>query len=245
MARIRYLKPDFFKDEDIAELPHQVRIFYAGLWCYADRAGRLEDRPKRLKAEIFPYEDFDIEAGLQRLSSPKKSNNKPFLVRYKKDGYSYIQILQWDKHQKPHPTEKKSEIPPPNNIDLTVKEPLKQSGEGNGDGEGNGEGNGEPQGEKPPAENTLLNTELKKVFKAGFNIYALIGRVKKESSEGAQIPDPVLLRVCSRYWEEKSKIEDEWPWFLAVVKREWLLEQHNNIKIAPMASSIKEIMRGV
>ena len=52
MARIRSLKPEFFKDEDLALLPFEARILYSGLWCYADREGRLEDRPKYLKADI-------------------------------------------------------------------------------------------------------------------------------------------------------------------------------------------------
>lgn len=142
MARIRYLKPDFFKDEDIAELPHQLRLFYAGLWCQADRAGRLEDRPQRLKVEIFPYERFDVEKALSILAQPKKNSQKPFLVRYEVSGERFIQILQWSKHQKPHHTERDSEIPGYNNAQLTVKPTLEtvRNGDGEGDGKGNGDG---------------------------------------------------------------------------------------------------------
>jgi hypothetical protein len=88
----------------------------------------------------------------------------------------------------------------------------------------------------------LLNTELQKVFKDGFNIYSLINKVKKESDSGAEIPKEVLMRVCSRYWEDKATFKEPWPWFVAVVKREWLLEEHNNFKKAPMAQSIKDIL---
>lgn len=112
MARIRYLKPDFFKDEDIAELPHQTRLFFAGLWNYADKAGRLEDRPKRLKVEIFPYEKADTEKMLQLLAKSKPNSQRPFITRYQVDGNNYIQILSWNKHQKPHHTEPDSAIPP-------------------------------------------------------------------------------------------------------------------------------------
>jgi len=147
MARIRYLKPDFFKDEDLATLPMEVRLFYAGLWVNADRAGRLEDRPKRLKVEIFPYEDVDIDNCLKQLAHPKGSG-KPYIIRYQVEGESFIQIVNWEKHQKPHHTEKESVIPGPmekgmgmgmgkgmgsvhnptttlKNGELTVKEPLK------------------------------------------------------------------------------------------------------------------------
>ncbi len=112
MARIRYLKPDFFKDEDLAMLPLETRLFFAGLWCLADKAGRLEDRAGRLKIEIFPYDDIDIEQCLQQLAKPKKNSGQPFINRYETDKQRYIQIINWDKHQKPHHTEKESQIPP-------------------------------------------------------------------------------------------------------------------------------------
>jgi hypothetical protein len=112
MPRIRYLKPEFFTDEDLAELKFETRLAFAGLWCYADKAGRLEDRPKYLKAMIFPYDNIDIEKQLSILSEPKHGNGTPFVIRYKIEGKKYIQILSWDKHQKPHHTEADSKIPP-------------------------------------------------------------------------------------------------------------------------------------
>jgi len=117
MARIRYLKPDFFKDEGIKYLPFEARIFYAGLWCWADKEGRLEDRPERLKVEILPYDKVDVEKLLDLLSKQKNGSNRPFIQRYELEGERYIQILNWKKHQKPHHTESESRIPiPPNYI---------------------------------------------------------------------------------------------------------------------------------
>ena len=84
MPRIRYLKPEFFSDEDLARLPHSTRLTFAGLWCWADREGRLEDRPEFLKAMIFPYPGdsrVDMEKELSRLAEPK-SNGEPFINRY-------------------------------------------------------------------------------------------------------------------------------------------------------------------
>jgi hypothetical protein len=111
MARIRYLKPDFFLDEDLSEQPFENRLGYQGLWCYADREGRLEDSPKRLKAQIFPYDDIDMEKVLKELSK------KPFIKRYLVDGRKYLQIINFNKHQKPHHTEQNSIIPPCSNGD--------------------------------------------------------------------------------------------------------------------------------
>lgn len=128
MARTRYLKPDFFKDEDLALLPLEARLFFAGLWNFADKAGRLEDRPKRLKVEIFPYDDINIEKCLALLSQPKNGSGKPFIQRYTVNSEKYIQISQWDKHQKPHHTEAESKIPPapPLHTTITIMESVVQ-----------------------------------------------------------------------------------------------------------------------
>jgi hypothetical protein len=125
MPRIRSLKPDFFLDEDLAELPLWVRVLYEGLWCHADKEGRLEDRPQKLKAVIFPYDKYPVEDGLRKLALPKVHSPKhlSFIIRYEVNEEKYIQILSWDDHQSPHHTEKESLIPPFNG-DLTVKDTL-------------------------------------------------------------------------------------------------------------------------
>jgi hypothetical protein len=109
------VKPDFFKDEDLGVFPFWVRLLYEGLWIYADREGRLENRPIKLKAEIFPYDKVNIQSGLDLLSQPKKFNPRhpPFILLYENNGDKYIQILNFHKHQTPHYTEKPSVIPPP------------------------------------------------------------------------------------------------------------------------------------
>jgi hypothetical protein len=55
VARSRNIKPGFFLNDELAECEPLARILFAGLWCIADREGRLEDRPKRIKAEVLPY----------------------------------------------------------------------------------------------------------------------------------------------------------------------------------------------
>lgn len=119
------MKPDFFLDEDLAELPLWVRVLYEGLWCHADKEGRLEDRPQKLKAVIFPYDKYNVEDGLAKLSLPKVHSPKhsPFIIRYEIEGERYIQILSWASHQSPHHTEKDSDIPAFNG-ELTVTDTL-------------------------------------------------------------------------------------------------------------------------
>lgn len=109
MARARSLKPGFFKNETLAELPPMARLLFAGMWTLADREGRLEDRPKRIKAELFPYDhDCDLETLLDGLS------DKQFIIRYEVNGERYISIPTFDKHQAPHYKEPNSSIPSPN-----------------------------------------------------------------------------------------------------------------------------------
>jgi hypothetical protein len=105
MARSRNIKPAFFKNEDLAELPFQDRLLFIGLWGLADREGRLENRVKRIKAEVFPYDDVNVEQGLKHLVKMK------FIVIYKVEDNSFIQISNWDKHQNPHHKEVESVIP--------------------------------------------------------------------------------------------------------------------------------------
>jgi hypothetical protein len=120
MARLRTLKPSFFTHEDLAELTPLHRIFFQGLWCYADREGRLEDRPKHLKTVVLPYDECSPDGLLSDLEAAG------FIVRYTgDDGGRYIAIPKFGKHQKPHPREAPSEIPPPKPSDFKRK-PEKQ-----------------------------------------------------------------------------------------------------------------------
>lgn len=108
MARIRTIKPEFFKNENLADLPALDRLLFIGLWTLSDRAGRLEDRPKRIRAEIFPYdENYNVETGLSNLA------NAGFILRYQVSELPYIQVVNFVKHQHPHVKEVASTIPAP------------------------------------------------------------------------------------------------------------------------------------
>lgn len=107
MARTRSLKPGFFENELLAKQPFQWRLLYAGLWTQADRVGRLEERPARLKAKLFPYDDLKIEEGLASLADAN------FIVRYEVNSVRYIAIPAFLKHQHPHDNEPAAGIPPP------------------------------------------------------------------------------------------------------------------------------------
>ena len=107
VARARNIKPGFFKNDQLAECHPLARILFAGLWCEADRLGRLENRPKRLKAEYLAYDTCDVDQLLTELEQ------RSFIIRYVVDGTAYITIPNFGKHQNPHVREPNSSIPAP------------------------------------------------------------------------------------------------------------------------------------
>lgn len=110
MARIRTIKPEFFRHDGLAELSPLHRLLFAGLWTLADREGRLPDRPVRIKAEVMPYDECDIDAMLWDLAE----HDEKFLVRYEVAGVKVIEITGFAKHQRPHPKDPESEVDGPN-----------------------------------------------------------------------------------------------------------------------------------
>lgn len=105
MARIRTIKPSFFTNDQLAEVSPLCRLLFIGLWTCADKEGRIEDRPKRIKAEVLPFDDGDVNTMLDELVA------NGFIERYTADGHKCIQILAFAKHQRPHPKEPESCLP--------------------------------------------------------------------------------------------------------------------------------------
>ena len=105
MARSRNIKPGFFSNEHLAEVDFATRLLFIGMWTEADREGRLEDRPRRLKMALFPADNVDIEKMLADL------DHLGFITRYTIGSFNAIQIVNWAKHQNPHLKEAKSTIP--------------------------------------------------------------------------------------------------------------------------------------
>jgi hypothetical protein len=105
MARARNIKPGFFANENLAECSPWARLCFIGLWTLADREGRLEDRPKRIKGELFRFDNVDVDPLLDELASMK------FIRRYDRFGVKVIQVVEFVKHQKPHYSEVDSLLP--------------------------------------------------------------------------------------------------------------------------------------
>ncbi|MBM3120348.1 MAG: hypothetical protein FJ006_12545, partial [Chloroflexi bacterium] len=147
MPRIRTIKPEFWTDEKILELSMPARLFFIGLWTFADDNGVLELKIKQLKARIVPADDVDIIPLLNELIAQE------LIVSYQVNGASYLQIKNFRKHQlidRP----RKTELPTAEDADIhmtsieisgnQLKSTEISPGEGNGKGVRKGNGTGVP-----------------------------------------------------------------------------------------------------
>jgi len=210
MSRIRTIKPDFFIDEDVAKLKPLTRILFTGLWCLADKAGRLEDRPQRIKIQILPYDNIDIDTALNDLA------NAAFIIRYTIDGQKLIQIRSFNKHQRPHHTEKESEFPPYNG-EITVKEPLSDGDtpvgkEGKGK-EGKGKERSVAQApvvelpEKVKQETWDAYLEMRKSIRKPANLYAQRLIIKKLLKMGGDM-NAILEQSIMNSWQGVFELKE-------------------------------------
>lgn len=94
MARIRTIKPEFWVDDVMVELPFETRLLFIGLWNFADDEGFIEDKPKRLKMQIFPADDVLIEDSLSALVQSGR------LHAFDSDQGPILQVANWGRHQR-------------------------------------------------------------------------------------------------------------------------------------------------
>ena len=118
MARARNIKPGFFTNDCLAELDPLTRILFIGLWTIADREGRAEVRAKRIKVQLLPYDDCDVNAQLCALAEAG------FIYLYEVEEKQYLQVLNFNQHQSPHVKETPSTIPAPDMSHIKTPESL-------------------------------------------------------------------------------------------------------------------------
>lgn len=109
MARSRNIKPGFFKNYELADAGPLAQLLFAGLWTLADREGRLLDRPRLIKAELFPYYDCDVNRYLTVIA--RLGNIQRYVHQHNGENVHIIQVVKFLEHQSPHHTEKASTLP--------------------------------------------------------------------------------------------------------------------------------------
>ncbi|WP_071146709.1 hypothetical protein [Bacteroides ihuae] len=97
MARIRTIKPEFWEDEKIGSLPMPCRLFFIGLWNFADDQGVFRATPILLKSKIFPYdENLRVSELSKWLDALEKAR---MIIPIIHEGESYYIIRTFHSHQ--------------------------------------------------------------------------------------------------------------------------------------------------
>lgn len=96
--RIRTIKPEFWQDEDIGELPRDARLLFIATWNLADDEGLFPWTPAYIRSQVFAYDDLtiaDVEALMA--SVEERGLVHPYMGANRKQ---YGWIVNFRKHQR-------------------------------------------------------------------------------------------------------------------------------------------------
>jgi len=108
-VRNRCIKPGFWKDEQVALCSREARLLFTGLWGLSDAWGVLEDRPRRIRVELLPYDDLvadQVVAWIDELAAVG------LVERYVADGRPYLWIPGLRDHQLTSMPSEERRVPP-------------------------------------------------------------------------------------------------------------------------------------
>lgn len=107
--RIRSVKPEVAFHVELWELEKEtglpMRFAWVMLWCACDRDGRFAWEPRKLGAQILPYDGVDFSRVLDAWVT------RGFVVKYACQGRDFGCIPSWKRHQIINNRERKSDIP--------------------------------------------------------------------------------------------------------------------------------------
>lgn len=71
------MRPEFWHDSKMADLPMPTRLTYIGLWCIADDSGYFAWNPREIGADLYPHmsagrRDKQIDGDLERLVAARR-----------------------------------------------------------------------------------------------------------------------------------------------------------------------------
>jgi uncharacterized phage protein (TIGR02220 family) len=99
MARIRTVKPEFYRHEGLQDLEignpgAYPMLVYQGLWSQCDKNGAFQWRPRQLKLDILPFLPFEMADTLNILE------RAGYVKRYVVEGKEYGIIPTFTTHQR-------------------------------------------------------------------------------------------------------------------------------------------------
>lgn len=192
MARIRTVKPEFFRHEKLQELGPLSMLIFEGLWTQCDKAGRFPWKPRTLKLDILPFITFDMEKELDKLAEAF------FVIKYEADKEFFGVIPTFLEHQRISGKECQEPAKYPDPPAAKPKKGRKLQGEEKGS-------TGEAPGKQPGRDGDGLESQEGKGK----------GREEEREKEGKGSPDfpsgsdawfsdPLFLKAWDG-WEEMRK----------------------------------------
>lgn len=160
--RIRYVKPEFWKNQNIATCSEFARLMALALFNYADDEGYFWSHPRLIHGELFPF----LEESEKVLGAIQELSEIGFIVILdSSDGRTIGHIpdfRQWQRIDKPKPSEIKAKLAyqePSKNHPRIIQEESQQEGKGKEE-EGKGIGKeGKGEEEEAAAPDAILQSQ--------------------------------------------------------------------------------------
>lgn len=109
MSKIRTIKPEFCTSEQVVECSIPARLLFVTMWMFCDDQGIHPAKPKTLKMECFPGDDFTTE-DVGRMVDELVSQG--LLRRYSAENEGFLQVTGW-RHQRIDRSKRLDKWPPP------------------------------------------------------------------------------------------------------------------------------------
>jgi len=216
-VRIRSIKPEYWRSEDISQLTVEDRLLFIGMWSYVDDNGVGIDRLATVAADLFAgdierdaSETFArVSRGLQNLSGAG------LIARYEVDGKRFLHVTNWASHQridKPN----KARYPLPTSNNAVFPEVSRECRETHAPGAGEQRNRGTEEQRNSKKENTTTATRsaYSEEFESWWSLYyretkPAAGSKKKASVEykkaTRQMSHDELMAALSYYFTSKRK----------------------------------------
>lgn len=235
MARKRQVDPEYPFEEEIAQLSIPARYFYILSWCHMDDTnGVLPYNAYKLKGQIFPEDDIDIEKLIQELVNMRR------LFAFEAEGKKWLWCPTLLKHQIiNHPSRHKYPNPPKELTEhyrsAKVALPLSRVELS--------------RVELKRTEPSAVQLCLKNVDTAGFPIYKLLGYLHKASIKP---PNEVVLSVCESFLKNQKNIKKPWPWMKIAFQDQWKeynagknITESKELNQLTQCKAIQDLMKGI
>lgn len=100
--RIRSIKPEFWRSQDISDLSIEDRLLFIGLWSYVDDNGVGVYDEAFITADLFAHDlSRDPIETLSRVSTGlKRLRDAGLITLYTHEGKAYLYINTWTDHQR-------------------------------------------------------------------------------------------------------------------------------------------------